>query len=404
MREQSREDRLPRLMAGIEEELWGEELATRFVASGDSGQAVETGAAFMGWGNDVQSRLRKLGAVYHGFRKTWDDSVAPEPLGKSWTYYDAAPTATPFEGGLTLATALGCFRSFQPATRCDWLPELLRECLFYTGDTWSCCGDAQSPFRWDTVEVDGIGFDRLNRLTAPLPQTAPPGQSPPKRLLELRAPTDTSVELGLYEPQKSSDTRGMHRSLPITVITTPRLTVTTTIAATTTVNGLVVPVKVFALREKPATVTGGHWDEMVGYTAIFDNPDRQSGKNTYDGRIWFRRSYQLTDLARWQGFMMFHTRSNGAQDKWQLFPPSDLCTEPSAVSREVDWHPTERNGYLSDSSGRAERRRCSQTAPDELEDLTERLRTASPSHFARKLSYDLLTNPPTELVDLLLKP
>jgi len=391
-------ERLQVLMRQIKEPYWDDPFTIGVVESGESRQAVRTGVGEMGWDGHMQGQFRMLAGVHLDHPTTWA-SCTSEPHGveQSWHYAnnnDAGPFAA-----LEMAHI---FNFGEAAVSCDWLPPLLREWR-HPGPSgtsnWSTHGHKVT---WKLVEaVPELTFKQVEFLTRPPVRKSGPGSGHDPQTCLAEVVSVVNISLNLFAPLPGEN-RGTYRSLPVSVITTPKLTVTTTIVAAVGVNRLVRPVKLFAIRQHRPQRTGEHWDEIIGWTKITENPDRKDQTNAYDGRVWFRRSYRITDLARWQGFITFDSRSNGSRDPWQLFEENDLACHPPMVTREVDWHPTIRDGHLDDLDTINDRLECARTAPAQLDHLvTYRLRHCSPSQLMTKLDYGLLMDPPRELADLI---
>ena len=381
-------------MQAVDERWWQDPFAVRLVESGTSGEGVECGVKFLGWGNHVQMQTRKLYAIHRDYPETWRSSIEPQGAHLNWQYYGDCVYLFP---GAMLRLASE-FRFGDAFNSCDWLPPLLRE--WHTEDTsvgevWNNNFPAIS---WSMVEaIAERDPAQLNCLTEVLLT----GRRDGTRLYStLSGHEDESAVLTLTKPMQGKSP-GTYRSLPITTITTPKLTVTTLIAAAKSVNELEVPIKVFSVRQGKEVSVGGYWDEIVGWTELsvsHDNDDRRY----LNGEVTFYRSYRLTRLTCLRLAVSFNTRNDGSWTKWQLFSPEDaLCSAPPLISTVVGWEMKNRHGDLNRGSDQDDQiKACLASAPGELFEVMTRLVFGRVGGLMDKLTFDLLTDPPDDLLCL----
>lgn len=384
-------ERLPALMRDLPQRYWEDPFLIRFVESGETREAVEVGASVMGWDNEVQRRLRKMKEIHLNHRSTWEASIENQ-RGVIHLWHDEAFTDDPAPlGSLEL---LHTWQFGDQARSTKWLPPLLREWVEHTDrENVFSCGNAVV---WNNIEpINPHSHGALSHVTDCDTQPHP----------ETVSRYDNNVTRGVVQAKRGEE-KGTVQSLPLNLFTTDRLTVTSSIAAARFVNELVVPIKVFAIREQRKAVrVGEYWDEVLGWVKLLNNPSRIDGNSAYDGEITFTRSYRVTNLTRWQLQLRFSSRSNGNGKEWQLYAPTDhLCSEPPTISLAVDWHANVRDGCLRDDGTTDSARECAQSAPAALYDLMHpMLYTYGISRFPARLTYDLLLEPPGHLADLFLK-
>lgn len=207
---------------------------------------------------------------------------------------------------------------------------------------------------------------------------------------------------------------------PLTVLTTNSLKVSFTVVPMPHVNLLELPVLLWRVSEPAPEQGHGFWDEMLGSIQLMNN--EADLRTTYNGELRFIRHYQShvnkphQNLFEWQLVASFHVCAR--RDGSRLFLVTDGEDALTSIRRVTtntthqlhrmypDLHnplDAEANQYESDRR-QTWQDETSQAVSD-LEALHQQLALGytAQDNALDWLKPDLLTNPPTHLVDLLLR-